>query len=511
MILSNSKTGLEPEKLPEKTVLPRLPAVLLALAIVIYIVAIMLLHWLRQERFMNGFDMAFYEQAVWNTAHGRFLEVSATDFSRSILGTDVLLIFALMSPLYALVQSPYTLLFQETLLVALGALPIYWLARDRLNNRWAGLMLALVYLLLPGVMNGNLYELRERPVAMGFWLFAFYFYERNHFWPYLLFGVLAMSCRPENGLVLVMLALYAFIGQKHRAQGWKWVSGPLVLGAGWFAIATLLIIPGFSTNGGIALSENFAGGSPLGALKAFFTDWAEFFPGNGLVGKSGYVPLLLLPLLFLPLGSPSVLLMALPSLALNLISKRPIQWNAYDYHYQGSIIPWLIIATIFTLEKWQKQPPQFLQKFRNPLTGSGAVLAATLLIFLIFNLIFGLNWNGTRPEVADTIKNSNGPARILTARIEPRWEAGKELLKLIPTDAPLAITNVWATHVPPRQDLWLFKANKTLYSVHPTRDVRYVFADLRSAEDKSLVDETLASGQWETLAEKQSYIVLKRK
>src|SRR5690242_18042234 len=89
-------------------------SLLLALIIVLYVAGIMGLHWLRYERFMNGFDLAFYEQAAWNTMHGRFLEVSATDFSRSLLGTDVILIMALMTPLYALVQSPFTLLFQET-------------------------------------------------------------------------------------------------------------------------------------------------------------------------------------------------------------------------------------------------------------------------------------------------------------------------------------------------------------------------------------------------------------
>lgn len=478
-----------------------------------YIVAIMGLHWLRHERFMNGFDLAFYEQAAWNTAHGRFLEVSATDFSRSLLGTDVLLIVALMTPLYLLVQSPFTLLFQETLVVGLGALPVYWITRDRLGSRIAGLLFAATYLMLLGVQNGNLYELRFRPMAMGFLLFAFYFYERGKFWPFGLFAVLALCCRPENGMVLVMLALYGFISGRHRSGGWRFVVGPLVLGAVWFAVAVLLIIPGVSTTSGIALSENFAGGSPLQAVIVLFTDPAKFFPGNALAGKLLYIPLLLLPLLFLPLGSPKVLLMALPSLGLNLLSSRPIQWNAYDHHYQGSIIPWLLVATIYTIEKLsnggalshrqvKSNGGALSHRLRNKVGLAGAVLIATLAVYLVFNVV-GV-------EAEDIVRTPNRPARVLTLKTQPRWEAGTELLKLIPDDAPLAITNLWASHVKARQGLWFFRENKTLYSVHPTREAQYVFADRRDKEDQKLLD-SLPTTEWNLLKEDQGYVVLKRK
>lgn len=483
--------------------------ILLAAAIVTYIVAIMGLHWLRYERFLNGFDLAFYEQAVWNTAHGRFLEVSGTDFSRSVLGTDMLLILALMTPLYMLVQSPFTLLFQETVVVALGALPVYWLARDRLGSKKAGLYLALTYLMLLGVQNGNLYELRFRPMAMSFLLFSFYFYQKKRFWLFIIFAVLALCCRPENGMVLIMLALYGFITKQHKGDnkiaGWRFVIGPLVLGAVWFVVAVLVVIPGVSTGGNIALSENFAGGSPFAAIRDIFTNPAELFPDNGLIGKLLYIPFLLLPLLFLPLGTPSVLLMALPSLALNLLSIRPIQWNAYDYHYQGSIIPWLMIATIFTLEKWQKQPPAFLGRIKKGLVGPGTVLVATLAVYLVFNV--GLNLVDLKIP-PDVIRTDNGSIKTLLRKDQPRREAGKELLKLIPDDAPLAISNLWASRVKPRQGLWLFR-EKSLYSKHPVQDAQYIFADRQAEEDKALLDK-LPQTEWQFLAEQQDFVLLKR-
>lgn len=117
----------------------------LALMIVVYIVAIMVMHVANYNRYRYGFDLAFYEQSVWNTVHGRFLQVSATDFSSSLLGTDAILILALMSPFYAVVPSPFTLLFLETLVVGLAALPLYLIARNHLKNRWISLGIVATY------------------------------------------------------------------------------------------------------------------------------------------------------------------------------------------------------------------------------------------------------------------------------------------------------------------------------------------------------------------------------
>src|SRR5206468_1938973 len=54
-----------------------------------------------------------------------------------------------ISLLYYIFPTPKTLLVLQTLVVTSGAFPAFWLARLRLRNEWAGVALALLYLLYP--------------------------------------------------------------------------------------------------------------------------------------------------------------------------------------------------------------------------------------------------------------------------------------------------------------------------------------------------------------------------
>lgn len=470
---------------------------------------------------MDGFDLAFYQQAIWNTTQGRFLEVSATDFSSSLLGTDVILIYALMAPFYLVLPSPMTLLVVETVIVGLGALPVYWLAREKLGNAWAGLGLGLVYLLLPVVQNGNLYELRERPMAGTFLLFAFYFwYSRRLGW-FSLFGVLALCCRPENGFVLIMLGLYGWLAAKLEQRkappadpsgiDRRFIWLPVLLGVFWFG-AALLIIRAATTGGSFALGSTFAGGSPIAAVFTPFTDpvkgFQQLFPdGPTLLGKLLYIPLLLLPFAFLPLLRPLPLLMALPPVGLNLLAgvTRGIQWDSFDYHYQASVIPWLLVATIFALASLCEKPPAFLKKFGPKLVlGLSAGLVGLVVVINLWVSLAPIEGPGW-PRVA------NSWGKILRSKDDGRWADGKELLKQVPKDAPLAIQNTWATYVAPRQGLWLFN-RRALYSLHPEQAAQYIFADIRNpqSEEAKLAAEILATGKWRKQAEASGYVLLIR-
>jgi uncharacterized membrane protein len=510
-----------------------LPGLWLGLVIFLYVAVLTWLHALRLSHFMNGFDLAFYQQAIWNTTQGRFLEVSATDFSSSLLGTDVVLIYTLMAPFYLLLPSPLTLLVLETIVVGLGAVPIYLLARDKLKNAWAGLGLALVYLLLPVVQNGNLYELRERQMAAACLLFAFYFWYKQRLGWFSLFAVLALCCRPENGLVLVMLGLYGWLSGKPWLTGkrpkpvqpeqltgepatkekpnyWRiWL--PVVLGLAWFG-AALLVIRAASVGGNFALGSTFAGGSPISAVTTIFTNpvegFRQLFPtGQVLLGKLLYIPLLLLPLAFLPLLRPLPLLMALPPVGLNLLAgeRREIQWNPFDYHYQASVIPWLMVATIFALAALTERPPRFLRRLgpKPVVVLSAGLIGLVLVVNIWVNLV--------RIEVPGVPPVKNGWAAILSRKDDARWAGGKELLKQVPADAPLAISNTWAPYVPPRQGLWLF-ARRALYSMHPEQSAKFIFADVRNpaSEEAQLAAEILATGQWRKQAEASGYVLLAR-
>jgi hypothetical protein len=287
---------------------------------------------------------------------------------------------------------------------------------------------------------------------------------------------------------------------------------PVILGIAWFG-AALLVIRAATTGGGFALGSTFAGGSPFSAVFTPFVDPAkgfqQLFPtGDVLLGKLLYMPLLLLPLAFLPLWRPLPLLMALPPVGLNLLAgaNRSIQWDAFDYHYQASVVPWLLVATIFALGAIIENPPGFLKRFGPRLVlGLGAGLVG---LVLVINL-----WVNLAPVDAPFWPRvANGWGKILRSKEDGRWAGGKTLLNQVPADAPLAISNTWAPYVKPRKGLWLW-LRRPLYSMHPEKDAEFIFADVRdpNSEESSMVNDALATGLWRRQGDAFGYVLLVRK
>ena len=74
-------------------------------------------------------------QAVWATAHGHFLEVTnLAGQQTSRLGSHFDPILAALAPLWLAWPSPDMLVTVQAIAVALGALPVFWLARKHLGS-----------------------------------------------------------------------------------------------------------------------------------------------------------------------------------------------------------------------------------------------------------------------------------------------------------------------------------------------------------------------------------------
>ncbi|HEU5086065.1 MAG TPA: DUF2079 domain-containing protein, partial [Roseiflexaceae bacterium] len=100
----------------------------------------------------QGYDQIDYQQSIWNTTQGRFLEISHYRHTDSLWGMDFIPAILLLVPFYALFPSALTLNAAQALCMALGALPTFGLARDRFGgSRLAGLVWAAIYLLYPSV------------------------------------------------------------------------------------------------------------------------------------------------------------------------------------------------------------------------------------------------------------------------------------------------------------------------------------------------------------------------
>jgi uncharacterized membrane protein len=78
-------------------------------------------------------DLAVFDQVLWNTIHGRFMESTlslARCVPHSFFGDHFSPALLLILPLYFVFPHPETLLVVQTVALALGVWPIYLLARS---------------------------------------------------------------------------------------------------------------------------------------------------------------------------------------------------------------------------------------------------------------------------------------------------------------------------------------------------------------------------------------------
>ena len=138
-----------------------------------------LLGVLRQRAFATGrFDLGNMTQAVWSTAHGRFLET--TDLSGeqiSRLGAHFDPILAAFAPLWWLWPDPSLLVVAQAVAVAIGAPAAFKLARRHLDSEAAGVAFAVAYLAYPPVQWLVVNEFHPVALAAPLLLWGFWFLE----------------------------------------------------------------------------------------------------------------------------------------------------------------------------------------------------------------------------------------------------------------------------------------------------------------------------------------------
>ncbi|MBS7251787.1 MAG: DUF2079 domain-containing protein, partial [Candidatus Freyarchaeota archaeon] len=93
-------------------------------------------------------DLGIFEQSLWSTLkYGLFFYNTPELSVHFAYHFDPILY--LLLPVYSIYPSPLTLLVLQSFFLSLGAIPIFWLAREEMGNDRSGLVFATLYLLYP--------------------------------------------------------------------------------------------------------------------------------------------------------------------------------------------------------------------------------------------------------------------------------------------------------------------------------------------------------------------------
>ncbi len=373
--------------------------------IMVYTVIFSYFTILRHYSFDSGaWDLGTYEQMLWNTINSGKLFWTAPDPINSsgfFFGTHFSPILFIILPIYFLYQATETLLVLQSFVIALGALPLYWLARDELKSKIGGLVIALAYLLYAPLHGVNWFDFHTQAFIPLFFNLAFYYFTKKKWIKYFICVIFVLSVNEAMPLMIIAMGIYGLWKRRNYITDYLFKKkstfidqtalislSTIVMGFVWFIIARKVIS---SINPALPFTMWSEFGTdlqsiiinmvsdPLRTLEVMFSWYA--------VDKFFYIVELFLPLLFLSFFDPPSLFIALPWIGMSFLSNINPYITPVGYQYPAHILSIIFVSAIYGIKRLRiiKERIDLSPKFRwtKPLKISNKRLQRIALVLIM--------------------------------------------------------------------------------------------------------------------------------
>ena len=468
------------------------------------------------------FDLGLAMQRIWMDYHLITLGNIITSFA--LQGDSFLFLPLSIYPNYIAM-----LIFQSVML-GLPAIPIYFIAKDKIRNKIIPLLLSISYLLYFPLSGVNWFDFHFQAFFIMFFLSGFLFYERRHYVLSTVFFFLASATRfPYVAFVLLFwfteLTSISILKRGFVSSGSKkvYLILNIVINAS-YAIFSYLVLQ----NGNIILHNS----SNL-PISAFLTI------------KAITLFAVFAPVLFLPLFSNRWRLFFLPFAYLVVTSNNPVYLWSWEFRlqYNSAFIPFIFLAIIDVLSIEELKPRLHILKdktlkkiaFLNIKVKKNAILLTTLItiIMLLSALFFQPygpfnNVSGDSFEVSSNININQSQLKALDNALSLIPKSNKYVL--IQNNLPQALPgplgdkilvpgligpNITLNNIANNNYSW------NLAGYHNFTKIDYVLADLNNLNLLNqelgdgpsmfqIIHELLKSGYYGILSEDNGILLLER-
>jgi len=319
-----------------------------------------------------AWDMGVYNQAIYTTVFGGKLLYYTADLpantSGSLLGVHFSPILLALTPFYLPYPSPVTLLAIQAVALGLGALPLYYYAVDKLQERRTPAVFSVAYLLSPMIVGINWFDFHPEAFLPAALLGALYFSSKRKWLAYFVCILIALASIETASIIVAALGSYLLWEERHniakmrlgliaRSSVLRASVTTVLLSAAWLHVALTTIRAFNPINvfyfGGTHLYWRVLGArtvlevpvrvltDPGAAISALAVDWWV---------KIVYIVVLFAPLLFLPFRSLPITLLTVPWLGVALFSNYQPFYFWFN-QYPSFVAPFIFVGAVQGLAK----------------------------------------------------------------------------------------------------------------------------------------------------------------
>ncbi len=304
------------------------PSRLVTVATVAYAAVFFALGADRYLTYHSGADLGLFTQSIASAFHGFDNTLERT----SHFAYHFSPILYLLAPPLWLARSPLVLVLAQSLATALVAPAIYAIARRR-TDEWGAAAIACIALLYPplqGVTFTDFHETAFLPATIAWLLWAL---DARRFGIAAVLVLVALATKEDQAPALAFLGAAAllYFGRSRVTRG-------VLFGTAAIVVSGLTMWAYFFVVRPLA-------GAPEHWVPSHFYAW-NGYPvrsiGAEFGGRLTYLLEAFLPLAFIPLRTPIVLL-ALPGLVEVLASREPLTYTM-GQHYAAAWVPYVLVA-----------------------------------------------------------------------------------------------------------------------------------------------------------------------
>jgi len=385
-------------------------------------------------------DFGLFDQVVWNLS--KLHNTPTSLLGIHFFGDHFSPILYLIAPIYWIYNSPISLILFEILIVCLGALPVYWLAKKRFKTIFLPITLCLAYIFYIGNQYAINFSFHPTTLFATLFLFAFYFFEEKKYFWHFIFIILALMCREDTAIYIAAYGIFLLV--RKRSIG----TIHALVGAIWYVASTKYIMPHFASWVDLRYASFALFGKtppeilrniiihPVSALSLFFNSPEKVLSFLSIFIGFGFLAIL----------APTFWIIILPMIGIRFWSSG-LFWHS-EFHYGAPISAILVLGTIFAISYLKKNIKFPLEFFISVFLLVNLCLMTYLLQLPVHNIVHKSFYS-----------------------LIDEFNSVDKAIKLIPNQDSVSAQDPFVSHLSHRRDVFLF----------PNKEAKFILLDVLSS------------------------------